>query len=293
MKNPLFQGADPEPLFAGGSYWIYPTSECERSKDHLYCWQSPDKKTWTVHGPILSMDEIDWIKSDGVPHELWAPGVFASGGKYYLYFAVGPQNPTPSRIGVAVADQPQGPFVDSGKPLVTGGAGFEAIDAMVFGDPATGKTYLYCGGSACSKLKIFELNDDLVSIKGEVAVDTPEYFTEAPYVMLRRGRYYLSYSHGRWNDDSYCVLYATSKSAVGPWKYQGKILETDRHHAGPGHSGFIQDPGSKQWYIVYHRCNGAKTTGKMPGGRSTCIDKIRFDRAGNILPVQMSRSKVR
>jgi hypothetical protein len=36
----------------------------------------------------------------------------------------------------------------SGKPLVTGGNGFEAIDPMVFVDPKTKTPYLYAGGSA-------------------------------------------------------------------------------------------------------------------------------------------------
>ncbi|WP_159317014.1 family 43 glycosylhydrolase, partial [Raoultella terrigena] len=135
---------------------------------------------------------------------LWAPGVATARGKWYLYYSVGPQNPTPSRIGVAVADRPEGPYRDSGKPLVTGelvrdGRGFEAIDPMVFVDPRSGKAYLYTGGSAGARLRVWELNRDMISLAREVPVAQPPQFTEGAFMHERAGTYYLSYSHGRFN----------------------------------------------------------------------------------------------
>jgi beta-xylosidase len=291
--NPLFDSADPDVLIADKQYWIFPTREGTKPDDEFYSYSSPDLATWTVHGPILKMNDIRWIADDGAKsHSLWAPGIFHRYDKYYLYFSVGPQNPTPSRIGVAVSDSPSGTFVDSGKALVTGGNGFEAIDPMVFSDAKSHKVYLYCGGSAGSKLHVYELNHDLLTISKEIAVETPENFTEGAFMHRRGGLYYLSYSHGRWNDDSYCVCYSTAPTALGPWTYKGKILESDQEHAGPGHHAFVVDPVTGNWYIVYHRWNGAKATGTMPKSRSIAIESIEFDKKGDILPITMTNMGV-
>lgn len=286
--NPVFQGADPDVLIVDGQYWVYPTTTGVES--YIYAYSSPDLKNWTRHGPVLDLSAASWIGDDGADtHWLWAPGVFHRNGKVYIYYSVGPQNPTPSRIGVAVADSPAGPFVDSGKPLVDGSMSvFEAIDAMVFEDPQTGKVYLYCGGSAGAKLRVFELNDDLVSIKEEVKVETPESFTEASFMHYHDGRYYLSYSSGKWYDDSYKVCYSTAPSPTGPWTYQGAVLVSDKNHAGPGHHCFVQNPLSKQWFVLYHRWNHAVSSGKMPPTRAVSIELMNHDAAGRIQPIVMT-----
>jgi beta-xylosidase len=289
VANPIFDGADPDILIDNGIFWIYPTTEQPAGKKEFFAHRSSDLQHWTTVGPILKEENVSWITSDGAPsHELWAPGIFAHENKYYLFFAVGPQNPTPSRIGVAVCETPGGTFKDSGKPLITGGSDFEAIDAMVFRDPNSGKIYLYCGGSAGAKLHVYELNDDCISIKNAISVETPKDFTEAPFMHLIDKTYYLSYSHGRWNDDTYSVHYSTSSTSVGPWTYQGEILKTDKHHTGPGHHSFAKDPSTGKWYIIYHRWNNAKLSGKMPPIRSVSIDSVEYDTHGLILPITMT-----
>lgn len=288
MANPIFDGADPDILVENKKFFIYPTTE-DKPKKEFFVYSSDDLHQWKRLGPILLAKDISWIEKDGAPtHELWAPGIFKHNDKYFLYYAVGPQNPTPSRIGVAVAETPDGKFIDSGKPLVTGGDGFEAIDPMVFRDPASGKIYLYCGGSAGAKLKVFELNDDCVSIKNEIAVDTPQQFTEAPFMHMKEKTYYLSYSHGKWNSDQYSVHFSTSNSPVGPWQYQGEILRSDKRHVGPGHHSFAKDPVSGKWYVIYHRWNNAAATGKLPEVRSVSIDTVEYDANGIILPIVMT-----
>src|SRR3546814_1093950 len=82
------------------------------------------------------------VDDGGAPsHGLWAPDMLAANGRYYFYYSIGPQHPTPSRLGVATCEAPAGPCIDSGQPLLTGGGGFEAIDPMVFADAKSGKTY--------------------------------------------------------------------------------------------------------------------------------------------------------
>ena len=289
--NPVMDGADPHAQVIGNDFWLYPTEAHSRTPVFA-AYRSADLRTWKRTGNVLDLDQVPWVKADGAPwHGAWAPAIAERKGKFYFYYSVGPQNPTPSRIGVAVGASPAGPFTDSGKPLLTGGDGFEAIDPMVFveGD----KAWFYTGGSAGSKLRVFEMADDMVSFKREVEIDPPPHFTEAPF-MHRRGKiYYLSYSHGRWNDPSYCVHYATSASPAGPWSYRGKILESDATHQGPGHHSFVEHPETKEWFIIYHRWESEKKEGPFRGGRKIAVEKIEYDVEGGIRPVKMTDGRGR
>ncbi|KQM41333.1 family 43 glycosylhydrolase [Sphingomonas sp. Leaf10] len=288
--NPQFEGADPHAMFIGNELWVFPTGGPGGSwaADRFGAFSTRDLKSWQPRGELIRRDQIGWIKDDGAPeHFLWAPGVATRNGKYYLYFSVGPQNPTPSRIGVAVADRPEGPYTDSGRPLVTGGQGFEAIDPMVFNDARSGKSYLYAGGSAGSKLRVWELKPDMVTIAREVPVANPPQFTEGAFLHERGGTYYLSYSHGRFNGPSYSVHYATAPSPVGPWKYRGAILTSDATHKGPGHHSFVKAPNG-EWLIVYHRWENPKGTEPYRGERQVAVDRVRYARDGRILPIRMT-----
>lgn len=289
-RNPEFQGADPHAMFIDGALWVFPTGGPGGSwaADRFGAFSSRDLRTWKSRGVLIRRDDIPWIGDDGAKeHFLWAPGVATVRGKWYLYYSVGPQNPTPSRIGVAVADRPQGPYRDSGKPLVTGGNGYEAIDPMVFVDPRSGKAYLYAGGSAGAKLRVWELARDMVSIAREVPVDQPPQFTEGAFVHERAGIYYLSYSHGHWNRPDYSVHYATSRSPLGPWTYRGPILTSDARHQGPGHHSFVRT-ASGDWLIVYHRWEQPAGTVPLKGERQVAIDRVRYAADGTIRPIVMT-----
>lgn len=286
-RNPLFQGADPDLLLVDDRVWVYPTHRNGQER-RFFAYSSDDLVNWRIHGPILDFGEVDWIPED---KQAWAPGVAQKNGKFYLYYSVGPK---PSHIGVAVADSPAGPFLDSGGPLLSdnGDPAFEAIDAMAFTDPRSGKSYLYAGGSAGSKLRVWELNDDMISFAREIETETPPNFTEGPFMHTRDGLYYLSYSHGLWWDGSYTVGYATSETPYGPWTYHGAIMESDENHRGPGHHSILHNPKSDEWFILYHRWNGQREPGPYNAYRQTAIDQIRYDTRGLIEPVKMTDTAV-
>lgn len=289
-KNPQFQGADPHAVMIGDEMWIFPTGGPGGSwaADRFGAFSSRDLKSWRPRGELIRRDQIGWIKDDGAAeHFLWAPGVATRGGKWYLYYSVGPQNPTPSRIGVAVADRSEGPYRDSGRPLVTGGQGFEAIDPMVFQDRRSGKIYLYAGGSAGATLRVWELKPDMTSIAREVKVATPPQFTEGAFLHERNGTYYLSYSHGRFNGPDYSVHYATAPSPTGPWRYRGAILTSDAAHQGPGHHSFVTTPDGRT-LIVYHRWDRAPGPGPFAGERVVAIDRVDYAPDGTIRPIRMT-----
>lgn len=290
LKFPLFMGADPHVSVFENQYWMYVTGrDATPGNPSFFAYSSPDRKTWKEHGPVLQFKDVPWVMAKG-GRGPWAPGVATKNGKYYFYYSVGPQTAEmPARIGVGVGDSPAGPFKDKGEPLLVGGNGFEAIDAMVFNDPVSKKSYFYAGGSAGAKLRVFDLTPDMMSFAREIPVQTPPQFTEGAFMHLRNGVYYLSYSHGFWRGSSYSVHYATSTTPYGPWEYRGPILVSDETRKGPGHHSFIQDPKTGEWFIVYHRWQNS--TGGNPlraRGRSVAIEPISYSPNGEILPIKMS-----
>lgn len=285
-RNPIFRGADPHAIVAGKTVWVYPTVGGRR----FDAFSSIDLRTWERHTAVLDFANVSWLAEGGYTNtQAWAPGVAQKGKKFYMYFSVGPQSPGfPSRIGVAVADSPAGPFVDSGKPLLTGGDGFEAIDAMVFDDPKTHKFYFYAGGSAGATLRVFEMNPDMISFAREIKVDNPPEFTEGSFIHYRKGIYYFTYSHGWWQGDSYSVHYVTSTTPYGPWKAGGVILASDDKRKGPGHHSVIKHPSRDEWYIVYHRWENQTGAGPYRGSRQVAIDKLEYNQDGSLKPVTMT-----
>lgn len=308
LGHGLFAGADPAALVVGGTVWLYPTDGGKA----LYPWSSRDLTSWRRGPALIERKAIAWI-DDGAPtHSLWAPHMAAARGRYFLYYAVGPQEPRPSRIGVAACDTPAGPCRDVGRPLLTGedsarfggrpapgcpdampptGAGryrFEAIDPMVFVDPKDNTPYLYAGGSNGSTLRVFRLNPDMISVAAEVPVAQPPCFTEGAWMHARDGVYYLSYSAGHWDRADYSVRYATSPSAVGPWTYRGVILRADRRFKGPGHHAFFRDPRTGGWLIAYHRWEREVGDGPYTDERHVAIARVRYAADGGIAPIDMS-----
>ena len=220
--------------------------------------------------------------------------------KYYFYFSANNPRLRRKTIGVAVADNPVGPFVDSGEPIVTDsptGHG-QQIDVDVFFDPKSKKHYLYWGNGYMAGA---ELNDDMLSIKKEtITVMTPQggtlhtwAFREGPYVIYRKGTYYFLWSVDDTGSPNYHVCYGTAKSPLGPiQKVDGEyptILNQvpEKLIYGTAHNSVLQVPGKDEWYIVYHRINHNYIEHDMQPGihREVCIDRMTFDKKGRIVPV--------
>lgn len=295
--NPVFEGADPHAIVQGRTLWIYTTRSFERGRRGFWAIASDDLVNWRVYGPVLEYKGIGWIESldaKGHGHRMaWAPSAVELNGQFHFYYSVGPQDALPSHIGAAVGKHPWGPFRDIGRPLVVGALReFEAIDPMVFTDPADGRHYLYAGGSNPGVLRVWELDDTLLNIVREVNVEQPPRFTEGAFMHVDNGRYYLTYSSGHWRDASYSVHVAEAESPVGPWQYRGPILVSDARHKGPGHHSIVHSPHTNAPYIVYHRWNNREGNGPYRGDRVVAIEPLEYDAEGHIVPVKMSDSGV-
>ncbi len=296
--NPVFEGwyADPEGIIFNKQYWIYPTYSAPYDRQvYLDAFSSWDLTKWTKHSRILDTSAIRWAK-----RALWAPSIIEKDGRYYLFFGANDiqSDQESGGIGVAVSDKPEGPFRDHiGKPLIDRfHNGAQPIDQFVFKDG--NDYYLFYGG--WRHCNIAKLNDDFTGFvpfeDGTVFKEvTPEKYVEGPFMFKKNGKYYFMWSEGGWTGPDYSVAYAVADSPLGPFKRKGKILQQDPAiGTGAGHHSVIHNPRKDEWYIVYHRRPLAETD---RNARVTCIDRMYFDRNGNILPVKMTfkgvkRSKV-
>jgi beta-xylosidase len=295
--NPIFPGwyADPEAAIFGSQYWIYPTYSAPYEQQvFLDAFSSPDLVHWTKHPHVLDTASVKWAH-----RALWAPAIVAKGGKYYLFFGANdyhPEKPNepPGGIGVAVADNPAGPFKDYLKrPLVgTIENGAQPIDQFVFKD-ADGKYYLIYGG--WQHCNIARLKDDFTGFvpfaDGSVFKSiTPQNYVEGPVMFRRQGKYYFMWSEGGWTGPDYSVAYAVGNSPFGPFQRVGKILQQDMQvGTGAGHHSVIQVPGTDRWYIAYHRHPLGDPDGNH---RVVCLDELHFDKNGHILPVKITTQGV-
>jgi beta-xylosidase len=269
--------ADPNIAQFGKKFYLYPTTDGSTGWNAISftAWSSNDLQYWTNEGEALNVArDLIWANTKAK-----APAVVFKNGKYYMYFSAD------GNLGVAVSDQPKGPFKDAlGKPLVAKGTFTgQMTDPAVFTDE-DGKSYLYFGQGGCN---VVLLNDDMVSFDATALKSfRPIAYNEAPFVFKRNGKYYLLFSENDTRDPRYCVSYATADSPLGPFTKaeSGPILKAKGVVKASGSASVLQLPGRDEWYIAYHRF-------KIPAGngynRETCISPLRFDATGNIQPVNV------
>ena len=279
--NPFIPGyfADPTIRQFGDTYYLYATTD----------------GTGNGYGPAqvwVSKDFVNWkniIMNWPTTEVVWAPDVMKAPDGTYRYFYC-----EPCVLHEGVGDSPIGPWENVlGKTdavLVPDRFVHNAItlDGQTFVDD-DGSTYLYFGtwgiykGFGCG---VARLNSDLKTFAEKKLIPNTEItdFFEAPYVFKKDGVYYFTYSSGSCHDDTYRVQYATSTvGPMGPYEYKGCILKTnaDQTVHGPGHHSILKKDG--KYYIVYHRHNLPRSVHGF--NRQICIDEMRFDNEGNILPV--------
>jgi len=295
-NNPVLQGyyADPEILYSNktGKYYLYPTSDGFDgwSGNYFKAFSSGNLVDWVDEGIIIDLKkDVSWASRNA-----WAPCIvekkIKGQYKYFYYFTAA------QKIGVAVADDPAGPFIDSGKPLIAerpaGITGGQEIDPDVFTDPETGKSYLYWGNGY---MAVAQLNDDMVSIKQETVrvITVDNTFREGAYVFYRKGTYYFMWSEDDTRSPDYKVRYGTSASPMGPITIAADniVLRANKDLGiyATGHNAVVQVPGKDEWYIVYHRFSypNGQDMGEAAGyHREVCIDRLEFDKNRKVMQVK-------
>jgi GH43 family beta-xylosidase len=235
-----------------------------------------------------------------------APEILKHDGRYYLFYSASTtQSDEHHRLRVAIADDPAGPFRDSGKLLIPD-LGF-TIDASPFRDPNTGKWYLYfatdyeADAPFGTGLAVVELAPDLLSAvtkpvpviraqadwqiyernrryKGRLW--TAWHCVEGPSALYQEGKFYCLYSAGAWYGENYGVGFAVADHPLGPYRDDygasgpAVLRGIPGRVVGPGHNSTVIGPDGKTLFMVYHAWDADKTARRM------CIDPIYFDEHG-------------
>lgn len=152
-----------------------------------------------------------------------------------------------------------------------------------------GQYYIIYGG--WRHCNIGKLNKDFTGIvhfpDGTLFKEiTPQNYVEGPFMFIRNNKYYFMWSEGGWTGPDYSVAYAVADSPFGPFQRVGKILQQDANIAtGAGHHSIMHNTKKDLWYIVYHRRPLGE---KAANHRVTCIEVLKFDDKGFILPVKLT-----
>ena len=120
--------------------------------DHVFSTDDPMKGEIVDHGLVLTTEDIPWAG-----RQLWDCDVAEKDGKYYMYFPLKDQNDI-FRIGVAISDRPEGPFIPQPDPM----RGSYSMDPAVLND-GDGNYYMYFGGLWGGQLQRYRDNKALES----------------------------------------------------------------------------------------------------------------------------------
>lgn len=307
--NPFIPGyfADPTIRQFGDTYYLYATTD----------------GTGNGYGPAqvwVSKDFVNWkniVMNWPTTEVVWAPDVVQQpNGKFRYYYC------EPCNVNIGESDSPLGPWENilgkNDAVMVPDRYVHNAItlDPQLFRDD-DGSEYLYFttwgifDGFGCGVAKLREGDFNLSTLSHELAADARQWnehqpfpiaadaffsekrlipntelkdIFEAPFVFKRGSIYYFTYSSGSCHTDTYRVQYATSTDGpMGPFTYKGELLTTNEDETihGPGHHSILEQDG--RYYIVYHRHNNPKSAHGF--NRQVCIDELKFDADGNILPI--------
>jgi len=285
-QNPLIRNqfsADPSARVFNGKVYLYPSHDIVVKPGHgrvgwfcmedYHVFSSPDMKDWTDHGVIVSQNKVAW--TDSTAYSMWAPDCIERDGKYYFYFPATPKSGGRGfAVGVAIADNPAGPFVPQPTPI----AGLHGIDPNVQIDK-DGQAYIYWAGGNLygAKLKpnMLELASDPIILQGF----PDKGLKEGPYLFERKGIYYMTYPHVA-DKKTERLEYAMSNSPLGPFKYAGVIMDESESGCWTNHQSVIEF--KNQWYLFYHNKDLSPNFDK---NRSVRADSLFFNADGTIRKV--------
>jgi len=285
--------ADPAVHVFNGRLYIYPSHDrksgiTDNSEGnafvmidyHVLSLDDVENGEVTDHGVILDIKDIPWAT-----RQLWDNDVAHKDGLYYLYFPARDKNDI-FRIGAAISDRPEGPFIPQPNPI----PGSYSIDPCVFEE--NGEYYMYFGGmgkfpkeNTSSSARVVKLSANMLEFAEEprevILLDekgrrisennNERRFFEASWMHKYNGKYYFSYSTG----DTHKLCYATGDNPYGPFTYQGVILTPvigwTTHHS------ILEFKG--KWYLFYH---DSRPSGGTDWLRSLKVTELNYNPDGTI-----------
>ena len=199
---------------------------------------------------------------------LFAPDCICKNGKYYLYFCMSDETE-----GGAVADTPEGPFTNAVQLPGTG------IDPAVFIDD-DGTAYYYWGqfNSYGARLTSDMMHIEEGSVVDNLLTEQEHHFHEGSSMRKRNGIYYYVFADISRGKPT-CLGYATAKSPLGPFAYQGVIVDNSNLNPESWNNHGSIEKINGQWYVFFH----VSTKGQYM--RKACMMPIEFDENGLIREV--------
>lgn len=296
-SNPVFEPvlADPSVVYDEQTHRFYAYGTQDDWADGLGSklvpiLESKNLTDWKYLGDAFT-EKPDWKPEGGI----WAPDINQVGKDYYLYYAYstwGDKNPG---IGLAIADNPAGPFLDQGKLFDSKEMEVpNSIDPFFYAEGAT--KYLFWGSYSDLPTQgtyAIALSDDAKKIEeGAKKVKIAAGDVEAVMIHKHGNYYYFFGSKGACCDganSTYHVVVARSDRLLGPYEdKEGNkitergngsiILESGAGFVGPGHvSEVVRDHADNDW-MLYHAIN--PENGKLSNGtsrRMLMLDELRWE----------------
>jgi beta-xylosidase len=288
FTNPVYDSnfADPQVIAVGAEYYAFATNG---PLGNIQTLKSADLVKWDQVGDALPSLPA-WTSAGKV----WAPEVAVqSASRFVMYYTTSDDASGRQCIGVAVAGEAKGPYVDkSSKPLICQVAEGGSIDASPFRD-SSGQWWLYWknDGNAIDQdtwIYVSKLSPDGLTLVGEtkrLIMQTLPWegnLVEAPYVVERNGKFHLFYSANAYDKAEYAVGHALCSTPAGPCeKTPDPILVTSNDAAGPGHN-MVLVKDDRYWF-VYHAWDPA-LVGVDPPGRTMWLSELTWN--GDVPVVQ-------
>lgn len=236
VTSPVFKSVsvhDPSIIKADdGYFYIFGSHMAAARSTDLMSWEriSTDAQSGCtlVENVQTQMKEaLSWAKTN----TFWAPDVQQlADGRYYYYYCTCEGSSPLSAMGLAVSDNPEGPYEDLGVFLKSGAAGYDANNYPNVVDPHTffdkeGKLWMVYG-SYSGGIFILEMNPETgFPLEGQgygkKLLGKNHSRIEGPYILYspETDYYYLFLSFGGLNaDDGYNIRVCRSRNPDGPYE---------------------------------------------------------------------------
>ena len=285
-QNPIIRDqftADPTARVFNGRVYVFPSHDIPakpgRGRVGWFCMEdyhvfsSSNLTDWTDHGVIVSQNKVNWV--DSASFSMWAPDCIEKNGKYYFYFPANMKagSGRGSSIGVAIADNPTGPYTPQPEPIKN----VRGIDPNLFFDK-DGQVYMYW---AMGNISVAKLKDNMLELASEPQVigELPRQgLKEGPFLFERNGIYYMTYPHVQNKIER--LEYAMGDNPLGPFKVTGVIMDESPTGCWTNHHSIIEF--NNQWYLFYHHND---LSPKFDKNRSIRVDSLFFNEDGTIRKV--------
>lgn len=275
--------ADPGAMVYDGRVYLYCSNDDDNPIDQegysmtsIVCISSSDLKNWTDHGVVFEVPrDASWAGRS------WAPSPIERNGKFFLYFGNGGNG-----IGVAVSDNPAGPFKDplGNKLIEYSTPGVMPAEHMWLFDPMAfidddGQAYLYFGGNGDDNVRAIKLNEDMISVDGPAVQLSALHFFEAAWMHKHNNKYYFSYSTQPRADMR--IDYMVSDHPMSGFTYGGVVSMQPPENNNNNHQAIFKLQGN--WYQAYHNRIVARESG-IPAvyHRNICVDQFFHNEDGSI-----------